>query len=218
MSVSTENFVKIIYQRRQNSGFDTKPGSIARALGISNAAATDMAQNLAEKNLVSYEKYQPLNLTAEGEKMALNVIRKHRLWETFLFKTFQLSLKEIHKEAELLEHQTSDFLAEKINSFLGNPAFDPHGDPIPKFNESKLFEEDHIILSLAESGYEYEITRLFSSDSDFFEFYNNNKIFVGSIIKVENQYTKNKMTEIVVNDCRLLLNSDFTNFMFLKKI
>src|SRR3989304_9227700 len=99
MSVSTENFVKIIYLFEQNQGFDTKPGSIAKGLGITNAAATDMSRKLAGKKLIYYEKYHQLKLTAEGKKMALKVIRRHRLWETFLYTTLNLTLHEIHREA-----------------------------------------------------------------------------------------------------------------------
>ena len=111
MSVAVENFVKAIYKNDKNNSNDTKPGNIAKKLGISNAAATDMAKKLAVKKLLHYKKYQPLQLTKEGEKMALNVVRKHRLWEAFLYKTFDMSLHDIHREAELLEHETSDFLA-----------------------------------------------------------------------------------------------------------
>ena len=131
MSVAIENFVKAIYKNDMQDNNDTKPGNIAKKLGISNAAATDMAKKLATKDLLHYEKYQALQLTEKGTKMALNVVRKHRLWEALLFKMFDMSLHEIHREAELLEHETSDFLANKISEYLGNPKFDPHGDPIP---------------------------------------------------------------------------------------
>ncbi|MDX1317419.1 MAG: metal-dependent transcriptional regulator, partial [Xanthomarina gelatinilytica] len=134
MSVAIENFVKAIYKNDNNDSNDTKPGNIAKKLGISNAAATDMAKKLASKNLLQYEKYQSLQLTDEGTKMALNVIRKHRLWEALLFKLFDMSLHEIHRESELLEHATSNFLADRISEYLGNPKFDPHGDPIPNAN------------------------------------------------------------------------------------
>ena len=92
MSVAIENFVKAIYKNKINDVKNTKPGNIAKLLGISNAAATDMAKSLASKNLLNYEKYKALKLTKTGEKLALNVIRKHRLWEAFLHKTFEMSL------------------------------------------------------------------------------------------------------------------------------
>jgi DtxR family transcriptional regulator, Mn-dependent transcriptional regulator len=134
MSVSIENFIKAIYKQGIHSVADTRLSTIARLLSISNAAATDMARKLAKKGIVNYVKYKPLSLTEYGLNLALNVIRKHRLWESFLYKTLNLSLHEIHREAELLEHQTSDLLAEKIENYLGFPATDPHGDPIPALN------------------------------------------------------------------------------------
>ena len=134
MSVATENFIKAIYNLGRKHEGDTKPGSIASFLNISNAAATDMAKNLSKKNLVNYEKYKELKLTKEGELLALRIVRKHRLWEALLFKLFNMSLHEIHIEAELLEHQTSDFLAQKMDEYLEFPKYDPHGDPIPDVN------------------------------------------------------------------------------------
>ncbi len=218
MSIATENFVKAIYQSEQDKGHGTRPGSIAKALGITNAAATDMARKLAEKKLIHYEKYRELRLTSEGKKMALNIIRKHRLWETFLHKTFNMSLHEIHREAELLEHQTSEFLAEKISAFLGNPEFDPHGDPIPSTDGNVSSGKEHILLSRAEPGHNYEIKRLSASDQEFFKFCNNNNITVGSSLTVENQYSKNKITEININNIKLLLNAELSNLIYVKQI
>lgn len=218
MSASTENFIKAIYQFEQDKGHDTRTGSIAKVLGITNAAATDMARKLSKKKLIHYEKYKGFKLTEEGKKMALNIIRKHRLWETFLHKTFNLSLHEIHREADLLEHQTSDFLAEKISTFLENPEYDPHGDPIPTIDGIVSSVKEYILLSLAKPGYNYEITRLLSSDKEFFDFCNNNKITIGSSLKVENQYSKNKITEVTINNIKLLLNAELSNLIYVKKL
>lgn len=170
MSASTENFIKAIYLQNQREGNDVRPGTLAKMLNITNAALTDMARNLASKNLIVYTKYKPLSLTPSGQLLAMNVLRKHRLWETFLHQTLQLSLLEIHQQAEMLEHFTSDFLAEKIDLFLGYPTTDPHGDPIPTADGQARNDDTSITLSNAEVGKEYTIVRLFSSDPDFFDF------------------------------------------------
>jgi len=217
MSISIDNFVKAIYKQEQILGADSKPGSLAKILNVTNAATTDMARKLSEKKLINYTKYQQLTLTPKGKKLALNVIRKHRLWETFLHKTLNLTLHEIHQEAELLEHLTSDFLADKISSYLGNPEFDPHGDPIPDNNGDIEFGNENIILANASPDAFYKISRLFSSDKDFFEFCSSNDIKIGSIIKVERQYINKKMTEIKVDNKKILLNREFTNFIYVKK-
>jgi len=217
-SMSAENFIKIIFMHEQNNCFNTKPGSIAKALGITSAAATDMARKLSDKKLLNYEKYHPLELTAEGRKMALKLIRKHRLWETFLYKTFQMSLHEIHREAEMLEHQTSEFLAEKISSYLGDPNVDPHGDPIPNLDGEFDIEKRHTPLSMAEPDITYAVARLIGSDKEFFDFCKRNDLNVGTTLTVEKQYSDHQMTEIKLNQIRLILNADFSDFIYVNPI
>lgn len=217
MSVSVENFLKTIYTQSQITGGDTKPGTIARLLQISNAAATDMARKLAEKKLVNYIKYKQLSLTEEGRMMAMKVLRMHRLWETFLYKTLHLSLHEIHQEAEMLEHLTSDFLAKKIDDFLGNPAKDPHGDPIPTSSGIVRRDKDQILLKDAAEGYSYIICRLFSSDKDMLDFCSDNSITMGSTLSVTKQYTSKKMIEIMIENNKILLNEEFTRNIYVKK-
>jgi DtxR family Mn-dependent transcriptional regulator len=218
MSTSIENFVKAVYQYEQNDGLDSRPGTIARALGISNAAATDMSRKLADKNLLHYEKYQQLKLTEGGKKMALHVIRKHRLWEAFLYRVFNLSLHEIHREAEMLEHQTSDFLAEKISSYLGDPDIDPHGEPIPDEHGSMWYRSEQSLLSFAGTGHTYEITGLISSDKEFFDFCKSNSLQIGTRLRVLNQFEKVNMTEIKTGKKKLLLNRDITNIIYVTQI
>ena len=218
MSVAIENFVKAIYNNNSHDARNTKPGNIAKKLGISNAAATDMAKKLAVKELLHYQKYQELQLTDKGKKMALNIVRKHRLWEAFLFKMFDMSLHDIHKEAELLEHQTSDLLANKISDYLGNPKFDPHGDPIPNSNGEITTTDISLPLSEVEAGKTYTISRLTSDDKEFFEFCAHHKLKYGHEIKVSKQFKTNKMTELTVNNTTILLNKDFTTLIYVNAI
>lgn len=216
MSVAVENFVKAVYTHKRVDGFDTKPGSIAKKLEITNAAATDMARKLSQKGLLKYEKYKELELTEEGTQMALRVVRKHRIWESFLFKLLNLSLHEIHREAELLEHQTSDFLAEKIHEYLGYPDYDPHGDPIPNADGVITTTDTSITLLNAEENTKYVIVRLQSDVKDFFDFCHINKITNGQEILVEKQFKTPQMTQINIEGNTLLLNKDFTNIISVK--
>ena len=217
MSIAIENFVKAIYKNERNEQEDTRPGNIARKLGISNAAATDMAKKLAAKNLLNYQKYQKLQLTDKGREMALNVLRKHRLWEAFLFKVFDMSLHDIHSEAELLEHQTSDFLADRLSEYLGNPKFDPHGDPIPDAKGKIDADLSSIPLSEAEEGTKYTISRLFSDEKEFFDFCSQNNLKFGNTITVNKQF-KSNMTEIQINNRTILLNQEFTRIIYVDEI
>lgn len=218
MSIAVENFVKAIYKNDKNDSNDTKPGNIAKKLGISNAAATDMAKKLASRDLLHYEKYQALQLTEKGTEMALNIVRKHRLWESLLFKLFDMSLHEIHREAESLEHQTSDFLAERISTYLGNPKFDPHGDPIPNANGDITTIVNSISLANSEPGKTYIISRLMSDDKEFFDFCALHGIVYGNRVSITNQFKHNKMTQISINENTLLLNKDFTSIIYVNEI
>lgn len=217
MSVAIENFVKTIYKNDKNDSNDTKPGNIAKKLGISNAAATDMAKKLATKDLLHYKKYKALQLTEKGTKMALNVVRKHRLWEAFLFKTFDMSLHEIHREAESLEHETSDFLAEKISAFLGHPKFDPHGDPIPNIYGEITTVDESIALAETKENTTYTIARLMSDDKEFFDFCAQNGLNYGNQLKVVKQFSKNGMTQISVAGNIIILNLDFTSIIYVNE-
>lgn len=216
MSISVENFVKTIYLQEQRMGEDTRPSTLAKLLNISNAATTDMARSLSQRELVNYAKYQKLSLTPEGKKLALNILRKHRLWEAFLHKTLNLSLHEIHQEAERLEHLTSDFLADKIDGYLNFPASDPHGDPIPCSDGNIIPEKDAIMLSHADIDKEYTIVRLFSSNPDFFDFCASNNIILGGTVTVEKNFGEMKMIEVSIDGKKLLLNEEFTNIIYVK--
>jgi DtxR family Mn-dependent transcriptional regulator len=218
MSTAIENFVKAIYNNNSHDARNTKPGNIAKKLGISSAAATDMAKKLALKDLLHYQKYQELQLTKKGEKMAMNIVRKHRLWEAFLFKMFDMSLHDIHNEAELLEHQTSDLLANKISAYLGHPKFDPHGDPIPNAKGEITTIDTSISLAQALEGTTYIISRLTSDDKEFFEFCAHHKLKYGNEIKVTKQFIKNKMTELSVENTTILLNEDFSTLIYVNAI
>lgn len=216
MSISIENFVKAIYLQEQRQGEDTRPGTLAKVLDISNAATTDMAQSLAQKNLVNYTKYQKLSLTPEGRELALSILRKHRLWETFLSKTLNLTLHEIHEEAERLEHATSNFLADKIDEYLNYPAADPHGDPIPCSSGKEQLNKNAIVLSEAEVGKVYNIVRLFSSNPHFFDFCAANNITIGTTVQIENSFEEMKMIEVSIDKKQLLLNEEFTNIIYVE--
>ena len=108
--------------------------------------------------------------------------------------------------------------AEMIEGFLGNPKTDPHGDPIPSLNGEIFNDSSQILLSKASVGIEYEISRLFSSDEEFFEFCNANHILIGSTLKVEKQYDSKKMTEITIHQNKMILNEDFTSFIYVKQV
>ena len=129
-SSSKENYLKAIFhlQQEQNS---VSTNALAQALQTRAASVTDMLKKLKIQKLLQYEKYKGVKLTAEGRKVAVLIIRKHRLWECFLVNKLGFGWEEVHEVAEELEHISSKKLIDKLEEFLDFPQNDPHGDPIP---------------------------------------------------------------------------------------
>lgn len=216
-SVSIENFVKTIYILNPSRTKFVRTGTLATQLNISNAAISDMAKKLHQKKLITYVKYKGLKLTKNGEKQALNVLRKHRLWETFLHKVLGLSMHEIHQEAEVLEHVTSDFLAQKIDDYLGQPTKDPHGTPIPSSQGKITPQHDIISIDQGAEKTTANITKLSASDIDFFHFCQHNDIALHTPITIIKQYPTTQMTAIATPKGKILLPHSIAQHIFIKK-
>jgi DtxR family Mn-dependent transcriptional regulator len=132
LSYTEENYLKALLKISFDNGVEeVGTNELASTLAIKPATANDMLKKLKEKELVDYEKYGKISLTVEGRKNAIYVLRKHRLWETFLYEKLEFSWDEVHEVAEQLEHIHSEKLVDKLDKFLEYPEFDPHGDPIP---------------------------------------------------------------------------------------
>jgi DtxR family transcriptional regulator, Mn-dependent transcriptional regulator len=131
LSFTEENYLKAIYRLSEGGSKSVLTNEIAESMSTKAASVTDMVKKLSGKNLIGYEKYYGVTITRHGKSEALMIIRKHRLWETFLVNKLNFSWDEIHDVAEQLEHIQSDLLIEKLDEFLGYPTADPHGHPIP---------------------------------------------------------------------------------------
>src|SRR5438046_7748714 len=134
-SRTVENYLKALYSEQQRAGDElVSMGKLAGAMGVVPGTATTTVKALADSGLVAYEPRGGVRLTRAGEQLALHVLRRHRLIELFLVKVLGLDWSEVHAEAEELEHAVSDKVLEKIDTLLGHPSVDPHGDPIPLAN------------------------------------------------------------------------------------
>lgn len=139
LSFAEENYLKAVYHLSDAGDLDVSTNAIAEEMNTKAASVSDMLRRLSSKELVIYKKYQGVKISESGKKSALQVIRKHRLWEVFLVEKLKFNWDQVHEIAEQLEHIKSPLLIQRLDEFLGHPKFDPHGDPIP--DENGLFKE-----------------------------------------------------------------------------
>jgi DtxR family Mn-dependent transcriptional regulator len=150
LSAKMEDYLKAIYALAQDEGEPVSTSSIAEYLGVTPPTATSMMGNLAERGLVVHEKYSGVELTPEGETVALEVLRHHRLLETYLAEQLGYDWSEVHDEADRLEHHISEEFERRVANQLDDPDVDPHGDPIP--NDALEPLEDEPGTALADHG------------------------------------------------------------------
>ena len=151
ISFTEENYLKVIHRLSETTSEDISTNAVAELMQTKAASVTDMLRKLADKGWVNYQKYQGVRLSPVGEKIALSIVRKHRLWEVFLVDKMGFNWDEVHEIAEQLEHIESDELVQKLDAYLGFPKTDPHGDPIPN-KEGILPELAYLHLSDIKSG------------------------------------------------------------------
>ncbi|MDF2433328.1 MAG: DtxR family transcriptional regulator, Mn-dependent transcriptional regulator [Mucilaginibacter sp.] len=132
-TLAEENYLKSIYHLSENVTSVTT-NQLAALLNTKASSVTDMLKKLADKELINYTPYQGVSLTGSGQKVAVNIIRKHRLWEYFLVEKLNFKWDQVHEMAEEMEHISSNELIDRLDKFMGYPKYDPHGDPIPDCN------------------------------------------------------------------------------------
>ncbi len=185
MATSTvENYIKHIYlEEQRHQGKPVAMGKLASALNVFPGTATTMIKSLAEANLVDYESRVGVRLTHSGEKLALHVLRRHRVIELFLVKVLDMNWSEVHDEAENLEHVISDEVLSRMEKYLGYPTVDPHGDPIPTHKGEVEVRE---LVNLAECPVDsrVRIGRVLDQETAFLQFLEKNGLEPGTTVKV----------------------------------
>ena len=198
LSTSEENYIKSIYHLQQNAKSVTTNG-LADHIKTKPASVTDMLKKLQAKNLVNYNPYKSFRLSKEGNKAALNIIRRHRLWEYFLVNELQFNWEEIHEVAEQLEHVTSRKLVDKLDAFLGYPRFDPHGDPIPDCN-GKVNQQAQMPLFDLPLNTLAVITSVQNQSSDLLTFLSNRNITIGTKLEVKQKLGFDNSLEVKIKN------------------
>lgn len=184
LSQSVEDYIKAIFVASKGDSASTT--EIAERLGVSPASVTGMLKKLKGLKLVEYESYKGVRLTHAGRKVALEVIRHHRLIETYLAQALGYEWDEVHDEAERLEHHISEEFEDRIAKVLGDPQYDPHGDPIPS-KDGKVPPVSRERLSDAEIGEAVTVRRVTSHDKPTLRFLREQGIGIGTKLRVANR-------------------------------
>lgn len=196
-SVSEENYIKSIYHLQQDTAL-VNTNALAAEMQTKAASVTDMLKKLAAKKILQYEKYKGFKLTENGKKVALTVVRKHRLWEYFLVEKLGFEWDKVHDIAEELEHISSNELIVKLQHFLGNPSFDPHGDPIPDSNGKipKLNQLNLAALPLSKTA---TVSSVSNQSPQMLEMLKHYAIAIGTPVKLLKKFDFDGSLEIKVS-------------------
>lgn len=183
-SLAEENYLKAIYKLHEKKGAMVSTSALAETLQINAASVTDFIKKMAAKKLISYEKSRGVMLTDRGRHIALNIIRKHRLWEVWLVNNLGFKWDEVHEIAEQLEHVVSDELIESLDKHLGYPKADPHGDLIPDA-KGRFAKTSSKPLLDCEKGNKVKFTGVAEHSNSFLQYLTKSNIKLGDELLVE---------------------------------
>lgn len=198
ISQTEENYLKAIFKIVEREGKAASNNAIATEMGTTAASATDMVIRLSKKELIHYQKHRGVTLTDAGNKIATHLIRKHRLWESFLVEKLHFSWDEVHDIAEQLEHIQAPELVERLDAFLGFPKFDPHGDPIPDADGIFAFRKQMPLLEL-ETGTQGVVVGVQDHTASFLQYLDRLGLTLGAEIEVIERFEYDESVKIILN-------------------
>ncbi|TAL60243.1 MAG: metal-dependent transcriptional regulator [Bacteroidetes bacterium] len=208
-SFTEENYLKAIYKIAEMGDGAITTNDIARKLSTTAASVTDMLKKLSKKKFIKYKRYNGLSMTESGKRIALAVIRKHRLWEMFLVKALKFKWDEVHDIAEQMEHVQSEKLVQHIDKALNYPKFDPHGDPIPDTNgKMVLSKERSVLLADVKEGRQYMVTGVVDHSRSFLQLLDKSGIILGSKVRVKAVQPYDRSLSLLLNGKKNLFISN----------
>ena len=214
LSHTEENYLKALLKLTfENKSEEAGTNELAANLAVKPATATDMLKKLKEKELVDYEKYGKISLTVTGKKSAIDIVRKHRLWETFLFTKLEFSWDEVHEVAEQLEHIQSAKLVDKLDKFLDYPQFDPHGDPIPN-NKGEIKTQFKKTLSEIDTGKACMMVAVKENSKSFLQYVVTVGLSLNNDIQVISKQEYDSLMVIKVNGINSIVSQKFAENIF----
>ncbi len=216
-SQAEENYLKTIYTLEKEFGNEVSTNLIAGKIKTKASSVTDMLKKLSNKELVVYKKYQGVYLTVTGRLTALKVIRKHRLWESFLVQKLQFNWHEVHDIAEQLEHVKSEALIDKLDAFLKFPKLDPHGDPIPDAHGRTILNKTVTIADM-KIGSAGVFVGVRDSSASFLKYLNKKNLALGDKIKVIDIEPFDSSYHIETKTHRLVITSNVAKNLCLKNV
>ena len=217
LSQAEENYIKAIYSLETQSDKGVSTNLIAEKIQTKASSVTDMIKKLSEKQLVVYKKYQGVQLSDRGKKVAMLIVRKHRLWESFLVDKLNFSWDEVHEIAEQLEHIKSEKLIERLDRFLEYPSVDPHGDPIPD-KDGNIEKRNKVKLSALKENEQSILLSVKDSSADFLKYLNKKKIAIGNTIKVLSVEPFDRSMQIEMNSKQFIISENVADNLYLKNI
>jgi DtxR family Mn-dependent transcriptional regulator len=215
MTHSEENYLKTIYHLTTISDTGISTNAIAEKIETKASSVTDMLKKLAEKDLVNYKKYQGVSLTEKGKLTAKMIVRKHRLWESFLVEKLNFSWDEVHDVAEQLEHIKSEKLINKLDEFLNYPTEDPHGDPIPNA-EGQIVNIKKQLLSEFEKNKIGICVGVKDTSSDFLKYLDKQEIALGSAIEIIEKELFDSSFTIRVGNKEMTISNKIASNLYIK--
>jgi DtxR family transcriptional regulator, Mn-dependent transcriptional regulator len=212
ISNSEENYLKAIFHLQADTD-KVNTNAVAEKLNTKPASVTDMMKRLSTKKLLDYQPYKGFSLSGEGKKIALGIVRRHRLWEYFLVEKLQLGWDEVHEIAEELEHVSSKRLIDKLDEYLGYPKFDPHGDPIPD-SKGKLRRSNEILLLQLPMNQRAEVSRVGNQSVEMLELLQHKNIRIGTKIEVKNNFSFDGSIEVKVKNATVTISEQLAQNIF----
>lgn len=214
-SFSEENYLKAIFHLERTYKGGVSTNALAGEMETKASSVSDMVKKLAEKELVDYRKYQGVRLSPKGRKTAMEVIRKHRLWEVFLVEKLNFSWDEVHEVAEQLEHIRSEKLIRELDRFLDFPKRDPHGDPIPDA-EGNFSVSDTVLLSEIKAGEKCICLGVKDTTAEFLQYLDKNSIALGKEIEVVDKEPFDKSMLIKIDGDTISISNLISENLYVK--
>jgi DtxR family Mn-dependent transcriptional regulator len=213
-TLAEENYLKALVKLTLEKGSElVGTNELAMHLSVKPATVSEMLKKLKDKSLIEYEKYSKIALTKKGKKLGIDVLRKNRLWETFLYEKLEFTWDEVEEVAEHLEHISSPKLIEKLDKFLDFPSFDPHGNPIPN-NKGELLVQFKKTLAEVEVGHSCKMIAIKESSNSFLQYVMNVGLVLNNKINVIRKQEFDLLIDIEVNGNISTVSQKFAENIF----